>query len=146
MGMAEDMQQDAIDCATQALEKYNIEKDIAAFIKKEFDKKYNPTWHAVGPQLRFVCDARDEALHILLPRPSRDPSLQVRLNRRRDRCIGALTGERVRVPFCACSSMGSPWGSPRRDVGHSCRSLCQAAERAEGMTRVQPGSISRMRK
>ena len=33
--MSEDMQQDAIDCATQALEKYNIEKDIAAFIKKE---------------------------------------------------------------------------------------------------------------
>ena len=32
--------QDAVDCATQALEKYNIEKDIAAFIKKEFDKKY----------------------------------------------------------------------------------------------------------
>ncbi|CAE7202529.1 KLHL4 [Symbiodinium natans] len=47
----------------KALEKYNIEhlgssrdiswpqralpKDIAAFIKKEFDKKYNPTWHAV---------------------------------------------------------------------------------------------------
>ncbi len=38
--MAEDMQQDAVDCATQALEKFNIEKDIAAFIKKEFDKKY----------------------------------------------------------------------------------------------------------
>ena len=35
--MSEDMQQDAIDCATQALEKYNIEKDIAAFIKKEFE-------------------------------------------------------------------------------------------------------------
>ena len=33
-------------CA-QALEKYNIEKDIAAFIKKEFDKKYNPTWHCI---------------------------------------------------------------------------------------------------
>lgn len=32
---------------TQALEKYNIEKDIAAFIKKEFDKKYNPTWHCI---------------------------------------------------------------------------------------------------
>ena len=45
--MSEDMQQDAIDIATQALEKFNIEKDIAAFIKKEFDKKYNPTWHAV---------------------------------------------------------------------------------------------------
>lgn len=34
-----------VDIATQALEKYNIEKDIAAYIKKEFDKKYSPTWH-----------------------------------------------------------------------------------------------------
>ena len=32
--MAEDMQQDAIDCASGAMEKYNIEKDIAAYIKK----------------------------------------------------------------------------------------------------------------
>lgn len=32
--MSEDMQQDAVDCATTAMEKYNIEKDIAAFIKK----------------------------------------------------------------------------------------------------------------
>lgn len=31
----------------QALEKFNIEKDIAAYIKKEFDKKYNPTWHVI---------------------------------------------------------------------------------------------------
>ena len=45
--MTEDMQQDAIDISTQALEKFNIEKDIAAFIKKEFDKKYNPTWHCI---------------------------------------------------------------------------------------------------
>ncbi|KAG7221329.1 hypothetical protein INR49_017295 [Caranx melampygus] len=45
--MSEDMQQDAVECATQALEKYNIEKDIAAYIKKEFDKKYNPTWHCI---------------------------------------------------------------------------------------------------
>ena len=33
---------------SQALEKYNIEKDIAAFIKKEFDKKYNPTGTALS--------------------------------------------------------------------------------------------------
>ena len=26
--------QDAVECATQALEKYNIEKDVAAYIKK----------------------------------------------------------------------------------------------------------------
>ena len=45
--MTDEMQQDAVDCATQAMEKYNIEKDIAAYIKKEFDKKYNPTWHCI---------------------------------------------------------------------------------------------------
>lgn len=38
--MSEEMQQEAIECSTQALEKYNIEKDIAAHIKREFDKKY----------------------------------------------------------------------------------------------------------
>ena len=51
--MSEDMQQDAIDIATQALEKFNIEKDIAAFIKKEFDKKYNPTWHCIVGKSHF---------------------------------------------------------------------------------------------
>ena len=67
--MSEDMQQDAVEVlkvwligfyswlcgmfvlttqvATQAMEKFNIEKDIAAYIKKEFDKKYNPTWHCI---------------------------------------------------------------------------------------------------
>ncbi|KAB0368089.1 hypothetical protein FD755_021413 [Muntiacus reevesi] len=34
--MSEEMQQDSVECATQALEKYNIEKDI-----------YNPTWHCI---------------------------------------------------------------------------------------------------
>ena len=33
--MSEDIKQDAIDCSTQAMEKFNIEKDIAAYIKKE---------------------------------------------------------------------------------------------------------------
>eukprot|EP00818_Percolomonas_sp_WS_P002822 CAMPEP_0117438240 /NCGR_PEP_ID=MMETSP0759-20121206/1951_1 /TAXON_ID=63605 /ORGANISM="Percolomonas cosmopolitus, Strain WS" /LENGTH=89 /DNA_ID=CAMNT_0005229925 /DNA_START=128 /DNA_END=397 /DNA_ORIENTATION=- len=45
--MPEEVQNDAIDCAQQALSKYNIEKDIAAHIKKHFDQKYNPTWHCV---------------------------------------------------------------------------------------------------
>uniref|UniRef100_A0A8D2KGV6 Dynein light chain n=1 Tax=Urocitellus parryii TaxID=9999 RepID=A0A8D2KGV6_UROPR len=43
--MSEEMQQDWVECTTQALEKYNIEKDIVAHLKKEFIKKYNPTWH-----------------------------------------------------------------------------------------------------
>ena len=38
--MSDDMQADVVECASQALDKYNIEKDIAAFIKKEFDKRY----------------------------------------------------------------------------------------------------------
>ncbi|RPD58706.1 outer dynein arm light chain 8 [Lentinus tigrinus ALCF2SS1-7] len=45
--MSEEMQQEAVDVASAALEKYNIEKDIAAQIKKEFDKRYSPTWHVV---------------------------------------------------------------------------------------------------
>jgi dynein light chain LC8-type len=45
--MNEDEQQDAIECATQALEKFSIEKEIAAYIKKEFDRKYSPTWHCI---------------------------------------------------------------------------------------------------
>lgn len=45
--MSEDMQQEAIDCSTQALEKWTVEKDIAMYIKKEFDNKYGQTWHCV---------------------------------------------------------------------------------------------------
>lgn len=45
--MAENIQQDAVNIATEALKKFNIEKDLAAFIKREFDKKYGPTWHCV---------------------------------------------------------------------------------------------------
>jgi hypothetical protein len=40
----------------KALDKYNVEKDIAAYIKKEFDKKYNPTWHCiVGRNFGMSC-------------------------------------------------------------------------------------------
>jgi len=30
-----------------ALDKFNVERDIAAFIKKEFDKKWETTWHCI---------------------------------------------------------------------------------------------------
>ncbi|VDM24681.1 unnamed protein product [Hydatigera taeniaeformis] len=45
--MVDEMQQRAVDCAQDAMEKFNIEKDIAAHIKKEFDKLYSPTWHCI---------------------------------------------------------------------------------------------------
>jgi len=45
--MAEDLQQDVLDCAVRAFEMYTMEKDIAAFLKKEFDRKYGVTWHCI---------------------------------------------------------------------------------------------------
>lgn len=45
--MKEDMQKEAIDCAIAAFEKHGVEKDIAEYIKKEFDKNHGPTWHCI---------------------------------------------------------------------------------------------------
>lgn len=45
--MSAQMQDEAVKTAVTALEKFNIEKDIAAYIKKEFDKKFSPTWHCI---------------------------------------------------------------------------------------------------
>ncbi|CAG9854993.1 unnamed protein product [Phyllotreta striolata] len=47
--MSPDMQRDAIALGIQAMYLYSLERDVAAYMKKEFDKKYCPTWHcAVG--------------------------------------------------------------------------------------------------
>lgn len=45
--MAEDMQQEAVDAAIVAFSKYTVEKDIAAHLKKDFDKRYGATWHCI---------------------------------------------------------------------------------------------------
>ncbi|KAH8241896.1 hypothetical protein KR038_004478 [Drosophila bunnanda] len=45
--MSEEMQKSAIDCATQAFNKYNIERNIAKYIKTEFDIKFKPKWHCI---------------------------------------------------------------------------------------------------
>ncbi|KAH8256724.1 hypothetical protein KR038_006164 [Drosophila bunnanda] len=45
--MREEMQKSAIDCATYALNKCNIERDIANYIKTEFDTKCKPKWHCI---------------------------------------------------------------------------------------------------
>lgn len=89
--MPEDMQSDAIDVANQAQERHNIEKDIAAFIKKEFDKKYSPTWHCivvsftpklnlVGKILRVLRHSWNEAFYILLHRTAGHSLVQEWLN------------------------------------------------------------------
>jgi len=45
--MTEDMQQEAIEVATEAMDKFHIEKDIAQHIKKEFDSRKGATWHCI---------------------------------------------------------------------------------------------------
>lgn len=97
--MSEDLQQESVDIATSALEKYNIEKDIAAQIKKEFDRRHGPTWHVVVGKnfgsyvthgshqnlslLEFRLsdtddlDHRNKAFHLLLHRLARNPHLEV---------------------------------------------------------------------
>ncbi|CAN6551350.1 unnamed protein product [Malus baccata var. baccata] len=45
--MFQDMQKEAVDIAIGAFEKHSVEKDVAEYIKKEFDKKHGPTWHCI---------------------------------------------------------------------------------------------------
>lgn len=51
--MGEEMQQDAVDCATQALEKYNIEKVIFHLIKLLFSS-YHSVLYFVHADLHIV--------------------------------------------------------------------------------------------
>lgn len=48
--MSEEMQQQSVDIALEALNKFTVEKDIAAHVKKTMDLKFGPTWHAVVGQ------------------------------------------------------------------------------------------------
>jgi dynein light chain LC8-type len=45
--MPEDRQQFAVETAASAIENHQVEKDVAAAIKKEFDTKFGPTWHCI---------------------------------------------------------------------------------------------------
>jgi hypothetical protein len=101
--------QDAIDVATAALAKYGIEKDVAAHIKKVSRARVFPVCLLAAltlacsllrdcflpsglrqevpphmalhrwPQFRVVRDARNQALHLLLPWPSCGAAVQERL-------------------------------------------------------------------
>ena len=45
--MSEEMQEFGIDKINLALDEHKIEKDIATFIKKQYDEKFSGTWHCV---------------------------------------------------------------------------------------------------
>ncbi|KAJ3683688.1 hypothetical protein LUZ60_013915 [Juncus effusus] len=45
--MKEEMRLEAFDCARAAFDKHTVEKEIAEYIKKEFDQRHGPTWHCI---------------------------------------------------------------------------------------------------
>ena len=45
--MDSEMQLKAVEVAKEAFEKYAIEKDVAAHIKAEFDRRFSPNWHCI---------------------------------------------------------------------------------------------------
>ncbi|KAL7271908.1 Dynein light chain [Rhizina undulata] len=45
--MEPEMQKAAEELAVRAVKNFNVEKDIAQNIKKEFDQKYGNTWHCI---------------------------------------------------------------------------------------------------
>ncbi|CAF1563713.1 unnamed protein product, partial [Adineta ricciae] len=45
--MSREMEQRAVDVAAEAFHAFNNEKEVASHIKKEFDKRYNGTWHCI---------------------------------------------------------------------------------------------------
>nr|CAX70192.1 adenosinetriphosphatase [Schistosoma japonicum] len=45
--MSESMQSIAVDCCAAACERFKEERDIAKYIKNEFDKRYGGTWQCV---------------------------------------------------------------------------------------------------
>lgn len=45
--MSEDMQRVAVELSLCALSKYELERDMARFLKTQFDQRFQPTWHCV---------------------------------------------------------------------------------------------------
>jgi hypothetical protein len=66
--MSEDMQQDAVDCASQAMEKFNLEKDIAACksgrILSRLFWRSPATWHHGGRILHYLISSA--SVHLLM--------------------------------------------------------------------------------
>ncbi|VDN96265.1 unnamed protein product [Rodentolepis nana] len=62
--MTDRMQQTAVDTASDAMSRHDIEKDIAAYLKKEFDQLYGPTWHCIVGR-NFGSYVTHEAKHFI---------------------------------------------------------------------------------
>ncbi|URE02948.1 60S ribosomal protein L18 [Musa troglodytarum] len=49
--MSDEMRSHACACARAAFQEHTVEKNIAEYIKKEFDAKYGHSWHCIGIDL-----------------------------------------------------------------------------------------------
>lgn len=45
--MEDGMQAAAVESALHAMDKCSVERDVAASIKRDLDKKFGPTWHCI---------------------------------------------------------------------------------------------------
>ncbi|KAA0193978.1 Dynein light chain type [Fasciolopsis buskii] len=45
--MNDEMLEEAVTTAVEAMEKFDQNRDVATYIKRQFDKKYNATWHCI---------------------------------------------------------------------------------------------------
>lgn len=45
--MPDDMQRKAIELALAALDRFELERDMAQYLKKEFDNRFQPSWHCI---------------------------------------------------------------------------------------------------
>ncbi|KAA3676120.1 dynein light chain LC8-type [Paragonimus westermani] len=56
----DEMKAAAVEAATHASENFTTEKEMAAYIKSQFDKKFKPVWHCVaGRDFGRQCSTKD---------------------------------------------------------------------------------------
>ena len=45
--MPADIEQDCVDCASEALRRFTEQRAMAQWMKRELDRKYTPVWHVI---------------------------------------------------------------------------------------------------
>ncbi|CAL9103061.1 uncharacterized protein LOC135674383 [Musa acuminata AAA Group] len=62
--MSDEMRSHACACARAAFQEHTVEKNIAEYIKKEFDAKYGQSWHCIVGR-NFGSYVTHEAKHFI---------------------------------------------------------------------------------
>ncbi|ELR13653.1 dynein light chain 1, cytoplasmic, putative [Acanthamoeba castellanii str. Neff] len=47
LDMGQEIKDEAVKVAKEALAEHKLERDIAKHVKQTFDKRYSPTWHCI---------------------------------------------------------------------------------------------------